>query len=116
VKKMIRRTAMQTMLIMVVGIWRCFIVLEGMRKLTSSKVSSMTDRNRFLFRMKGTFDLANLIDFCANVFGSLVLCVSLNRNAESYFFSCLCWDLTAVAGVAAKCFFSSTTLRTYPDA
>jgi hypothetical protein len=64
---------MQTMLIMVVGIWRCFIVLEGMRKLTSLKVSSMTDGNSFLFRLKGTFDLANLMAFCAKVFGSLVL-------------------------------------------
>jgi hypothetical protein len=78
---MIRRTAIQTMLIMVVGIWRCFIVLEGMRKLTSSKVSSMKDGNSFLFWLKGTFDLANLMAFCANVFESLVLCVSLNHSA-----------------------------------
>ncbi len=96
------------MLIMVVGIRRCFIVLEGMRKLTSSKVSSMTDGNSFLFRPKGTFDLANLMAFCANIFGSLVLCESLNRSVESYFLSCLCWDLTAIAGVAAERFSSLT--------
>ena len=97
------------MLVMVCGVCRCFIVLEGMRKLTSSKVSSMTDGNSFLFPPKGKFDLANSMAFCANVFGSLVLCVSLNCSAESYFFSCLCWDLTAIAGVATECFSSSTT-------
>ncbi len=58
------------MLIMVVGIWRIFNVLEGMRKLTSSKVSSMTDGNSFLFWPKGTFNQANSMAFCANVFGS----------------------------------------------
>ncbi len=96
--------------VMVCGVCRCFVVLEGMRKLTSSKVSSMTDGNSFLFRQKGKFDLADLMAFCANIFRSLVLCVSLNRSTESYFFSCLCWDLTAIPGVAAERFSSSTTL------
>jgi hypothetical protein len=97
------------LLVMVHGVCGCFFVLEGMHKLTSSKISSMTDGNGFLFPPKGKFDLANLMAFCANVFGSLVLCVSLNHNAKSYFFSCLCWDLTAVAGIAAKRFSSLTT-------
>ena len=52
------------MLVMVCGVCRCFIVLEGMRKLTSSKklgiiclgVSSMTDGNSFLFWRKSKFD------------------------------------------------------------
>ncbi len=74
------------LLVMVCGVCRCFIVLEGMRKLMSSKVSSMTDGNSILFRPKGKVDLANLMAFCANVIGSLVLCVSLNRSTESNFF------------------------------
>jgi hypothetical protein len=73
------------LLVMVCGVCRCFIVLEGMHKLMSSKVYSMTDGNSFLFQPKGKFDLANSMAFCANVVRNLFRCVSLNCSAESYF-------------------------------
>ncbi len=65
------------LLVMVCGVCRCFIVLEGMRKLTSSNVSSMTDGNSILFWPKGKFDLAKFDGFlCTGLQEFSSLCIT----------------------------------------